>query len=101
MYLKIKGTEGGTWHFLHIEELEYNTTRKKCSTELLNPEAYTSLIEGREFIDQKCDQYFIKIIAKKINETKKIQISCNTQAYLLNEKGETIETLIRNFPKNV
>lgn len=100
MYLKMKAAgDNGRWKLIEIEEVEWDTTWGELSDSILEMMDSKQPDEARPFIDKRCGIHFISMLVRKKGADSDFEIYCNTQAYVLNDKGETLETLVRRFPK--
>lgn len=87
MYIKLKKHEGGSWRVIEIDECEWDTTRQSIKAGDL-PHS------SRPFMSPDYPPEFMNIYIRRKGEDHDTHIYCNTQAYLLNDNGETIEKLI-------
>lgn len=100
MYLKIKvAGDNGSWRLFEVDEVEWDTTWGELSDEILSKMDTKPSRKARPYIDGRCGRYFSSLLIRKSGADEDMQIYCNTQAYLLNDNGETLETIVRRFPK--
>lgn len=100
MYLKIKlAGENGSWRLFEIDEVEWNTTWGTLTDETLDKMDTIESLKFRPYVDKRCGVHFISMLIRKRGADTDVQLYCNTQAYVLNDNGETLETLVRKFPK--
>lgn len=102
MYLKIKmAGENGSWRLFEIEEIEWDTTWGTLTDDTLEMMDTVESRRARPYVDKQCGRHFISMLVRKKGADDDIQMYCNTQAYVLNDNGETLETLVRRFPKQL
>ena len=86
MILKIKGSCEGNWYLFDTDEVEWLYIGMK-----LNPikESYAE----RVFLNETSKkEYFYRIFLKKQKADYQTFV-CNTEVYILNNDGKTVETL--------
>lgn len=102
MYLKIKmAGENGSWRLFEVDEVEWNTTWGTLSDETVSKMNDAESLKFRPYVDVRCGRLFRSMLVRKKSKDEDIQMYCNTQAYVLNDKGETLETIVRRFPKDL
>jgi len=95
MYLKVKiPGSNGKWRLFEVDEIEWNTTRREIQNW---PVSFDNDPKCKCYLSSNLSNFYVEIWVRKCGDNEDIKIYCNTQAYILNDNGETIETIIRQF----
>ena len=86
MIVKIKGMSTGNWFLFDADEVEWNFIHVG-----MNPKEEQTA--DRIFFNEKEDRpFFYRIFIKKTNGDYRMFV-CNTEVYILNNEGNTVEIL--------